>query len=198
MPFPSPPWTLQGDMWLSLFRVGSSGTSYRPPGLYGAAFVDYREGSVLTYRELLVARVIREGAVPRVRVVDIWVDSTASRDGGRALWALPKELAHLHIERGGAGPVSRTSWDASLAGGTLATARATGVRAPAPRTPLRFGVSQEREDRTTVVAGVAGSARVLPWVIHWDFPTDGPLWWLRSHRPLVSLRMTGFQIRFGE
>ena len=185
-------------MWLSLFRVGSSGTSYRPPGLYGAAFVDYREGSVLTYRELLVARVIREGAVPRVRVVDIWVDSTASRDGGRALWALPKELAHLHIERGGAGPVSRTSWDASLAGGTLATARATGVRAPAPRTPLRFGVSQEREDRTTVVAGVAGSARVLPWVIHWDFPTDGPLWWLRSHRPLVSLRKTGVQIRVGE
>jgi hypothetical protein len=88
MPFPSPPWDLHAEMWLSLFAVRDSGREDRPAGLYGAAFVDYGEGGVLSYHELLVARLLGDGRVPRVRVTDIWVDSPESRAGGRALWAL--------------------------------------------------------------------------------------------------------------
>src|SRR5688500_19005620 len=104
MPFPSPPWNLRGTMWLSVFPVRSSGTPRRPAGLYGAAFVDYAEGGVLAYQELLVARLVRDGAVPRVHICDIWVDSAPSRDGGRALWAIPKELADLHRSDRSPGP----------------------------------------------------------------------------------------------
>ena len=75
-------------MWLSLFAV-PRGTPHRPAGLYGAAFVDYREDGVLSYQELLVARAVRDGAVPRVSITDIWVNSPTSRDGGRSLWAMP-------------------------------------------------------------------------------------------------------------
>ena len=46
-------------MWLSLFAVRSSGTTDRPPGVYGAAFVDYHASGVMAYRELLVARLVR-------------------------------------------------------------------------------------------------------------------------------------------
>jgi hypothetical protein len=197
VPFPSPPWNLQGDMVLSLFPLRSSGTTYRPPGLYGAAFVDYREGSVLTYRELLVARLVRVGAAPRVTVTDIWVDSQRSRDGGRSLWAIPKELADLHLRERATGPAVHTSWDAGIAGSALATARASGLRAPVPRAPFRFSTSQQREDGTTVVAGVAGSGRVVPCYVRWGFGPDGPLAWLHGRQPVVSLRVSDFRITFG-
>ena len=54
MGYPPAPWELHGDLWLSLFRL--RGVAGRPDGVYGAAFVTYREPSVLTYHELLVAR----------------------------------------------------------------------------------------------------------------------------------------------
>lgn len=185
-------------MWLSVFKVGRSDTTYRPAGLYAAAFVDYREGSVLTFRELLVARVVRDSTWRRVRITDIWVDSAASRDGGHALWAIPKDLADLRMHERDIGPVSRTSWDATIDGSAVASVRATGVQAPVLRTPFRFGVSQQRENGTTVVAGVSGSARIMPWLVRWDFAAHGPLGWLRGHRPVTSLRMTGFRLRFGD
>ena len=65
-------------------------------------------GSDLTYSELLVARRARStsdgaGSIPRLsgplraslEITDIWVDSPASRNGGRELWAIPKELCDL-------------------------------------------------------------------------------------------------------
>lgn len=184
-------------MWVSLFPVGS-GRPDRPPGLYGAAFVDYQEGGVLAYRELLVARLVRDGRVPRVRVTDIWVDSETSRAGGRSLWALPKEMADLRLSERTQGPATWASGDAGLGGVPLATARLTGVRSPAPRTPLRFSVSQRREDGTSVLARVSGSARSLPCLGSWDFAADGPLGWLRGRRPVLSLRLDGLRMRFGD
>ncbi len=94
--YPAAPWRLHGSMWVTLFwlpHAGVGADDVRPAGLYGAAWVDYVEPSPLSYRELLVARPVRDGVVPRVRITDIWVDSPASRDGGRALWAIPKGLA---------------------------------------------------------------------------------------------------------
>ena len=197
MPFPSPPWSLRGHLWLSLFPV-RSGTVGRPPGLYGAAFVDYAAGAVLSYRELLVARLVLDGAVPRVHITDIWVDSEASREGGRSLWAIPKELAELHIGRRGLGPAARVSCDANIVGAPVAAARFTGARVPSLRTPFRFTVRQEREDGTPVVTTVSGSSRNLPVLARWDFGAQGPLAWLHGRTSVASFEIGDFRITFGD
>lgn len=83
MPFPSPPWLMRAEAWLSLFAVRESGGDDRPSGLYGACFVDYGEGSVLTYHELLVARLVREGRSPQVRITDISSSCSSVRSSAR-------------------------------------------------------------------------------------------------------------------
>lgn len=184
-------------MWLSLFPV-RTGTPDRPAGFYGAAFVDYRDGGVLTYRELLVARLVRDDALlPRVQVTDIWVDSEPSRDGGRSLWAIPKDLAELHVLDRSQGPATRTSCDANVTGSPVAAARFTGARVPSLRTPFRFSVAQEREDGTRVVTPVSGSSRNLPVLGRWDFGADGPLAWLHGRTPVASFRLGDFRLTFG-
>lgn len=196
VPFPSPPWHLRGTLWLSLFAV-RSGTSDRPPGLYGAAFVDYTDPGVLSYHELLVARLVRDQSMPRVHISDIWVDSETSRDGGRSLWAIPKDLADLHLAERGLGPAARTAWSSSTSGTPIAAAAFTSLPGAALRTPVTFTVLQHREDSTPVVTGVHGSARTLPCTGGWRFGTDGPLAWLRGRRALASFRMSDFRLTFG-
>jgi acetoacetate decarboxylase len=183
-------------MWLSLF-VARQGAADRPAGLYGAAFVHYREGGVLAYRELLVARLVRDGAVPRVRITDIWVDSRTSLEGGRTLWAIPKELADLHQRTRRVGPVTRTAWSARVAGTPIAAAGFTATPGVAPRSPLFFTVFQQREEGTPVVAHVTGSARSLPCAGGWRFGTDGPLAWMRGRRAVASFLLSDFRVTFG-
>ena len=196
VPFPSPPWSMRGTLWLSLFAVGT-GTPDRAPGLYGAAFADYTEGSAVTYHELVVARLVREGVTPRVRVTDIWVDSPVSRDAGRSLWALPKQLADLHMADRPVGPATRTSWDAGVSGTPLAAARFSVARVPALRTPFRFSLTQQRDDGGRVVTPVAGSSRNVPAAARWDFALDGPLAWLHGRVPIASFRVDGVRMTFG-
>lgn len=184
-------------MWLSLFPVRSSRTTDRSAGLYGVAFVDYQEGSTLTYQELLVARLIRGGGVPRVRITDIWVNSTASRDGGRSLWAIPKELADVEVNDTWLGLGARTSWEAKLGRSPVASARFTGVRGAPLRTPFRFSTSQQRDAGSMVQAKVSGSAKSLPCLGKWDFAEDGPLSWLRGRSPALSFRLSEFRLTFG-
>ena len=197
MPFPSPPWKLRGDLWLSLFPVRHGSTTDRPAGLYGVAFVDYREGGVLSYRELMVARLVRDGAAPRVHVTDMWVDNPTSRAGGRSLWALPKELADLHVTDRRAGPAARTRWSASVGGRQVAEAAFTALPSAALRTPFAFTTAQQREDGSPVLARVTGTARSLPCLGGWRFGTDGPLSWLRGRRPVASFGMADFRLTFG-
>lgn len=183
-------------MWLSLF-VAATGTAARPAGLYAVAFADYRTGGVLDYRELLVARLVRDGVVPRVTVTDAWVDSPASRDGGRSLWAIPKELADLHVAARHAGPAALASGDASVNGSPVAAARFTGVRVPTVRTPFAFTVGQEREDGTTVVTPVSGSSHSLPVLGRWDFGADGPLAWLHGRTAVGTIVLSDVRLNFG-
>ena len=193
-------------MWLSLFPVRTA-TASRPAGLYGVAFVDYAPGGTLSYRELLVARLVRDGVVPRVRITDIWVDSEASRDGGRSLWAIPKELAELHVTSRPVGPATRTGCDANLNGSAIAAARFTAARVPSLRTPFAFTVSQEvgdRDlagrnvtDRPALLTGVAGTSRNLPVSSRWDFGADGPLAWLHGRTPVGSFVLGDFRLTFG-
>ena len=206
MPFPSPPWQMRAQAWLSLFAVRDSGRDDRPSGLYGACFVDYGEGSVLTYHELLVARPVREGRSPQVRITDIWVDSPASRDGGRSLWAIPKNLANLPLRSGDYGPVVRTSFTGVADGQHLASA--SFVSAPGAalvRLPFATSTSQLRrqvpgsglDDEEVVVSAFTGSTRAVPARARWRFDPDGPLAFLAGRRPLASFRLRDSRLRFG-
>ncbi len=200
MPFPSPPWQMRGNLWLSVFVVASSapdGTTDRPAGVYGVALVDYTEGSELTYQELLVARLVRDGVVPRVSITDIWVDSLASMEGGRCLWAIPKELARFEHTDRRTGPFTHSSWEAATDDVPVASAWFDGIRSPALRTPFRASTLQHRADGREVVTGFGGSTRALPCLGMWQFAPQGPLGWLKGRQPVVSWRLPDFRMTFG-
>lgn len=201
MTYPAAPWDMHGQLWLSLFRVRPGDHPGRPAGVYGVALVAYEDPSPLTYSELLVARPVREAGGRRVHITDIWVDSADSRDGGRELWAIPKDLAAFaRTTRGHR--LQRTSWSVAVDGVPTVSARFTDVSRNAPRLPFRGSTWQVRpEDHPSagaeVVAHLRGSARSLPARGDLEFDIDGPLGWLAGKRPLASFRMTDFSMSFG-
>jgi Acetoacetate decarboxylase (ADC) len=197
MTFPSPPWRMQGQLWLSLLRTSVAGPGERPAGTYGVALVDYQPGSPLTYGELLVARPVSFPSGPpagrHVTVTDIWVDSEPSREGGRSLWAVPKELAAFTWsteQRDGRRPVS-----AAVPG--IATAEFGAPPVVLPRTPFSGTTWQPREDGSSVVAPLTGSSRAFVVRGSWTFDPDGPLGWLTGARTLASFVMRDFRMTFG-
>ena len=211
VPFPSPPWQMRAQVWMSLFAVRSSGRPDRPSGVYGAAFVNYEPGSELTYHELLVARLVRAGRSAHVRITDIWVDSPTSRDGGRSLWAIPKHLADLPLDSGAVGPVERTSFSGVADGQHLATARFTTLpKAAVVRMPFATSTSQLRDPGTgepagpvegasdeVVVSPFTGSHRGVPSRARWTFDASGPLGFLHGRRPVASFRLRDTKLNFG-
>lgn len=104
--YPSAPWNLQGQLYGSIWTVPVNQFRVELPeefkplvnlGRIGvfAGFVDYQPGSILTYHELIAGVVIRRRTSWRLafNVTHIWVDDAASKQGGRELWGVPKELA---------------------------------------------------------------------------------------------------------
>ncbi|MDQ4006695.1 MAG: acetoacetate decarboxylase family protein [Actinomycetota bacterium] len=188
--FPPAPWSVRGQMHLSLWRVGRR--------VVGTAFVDYQPGSDLTYAELLRARPARVGLRPAATVTDIWVDSAASCAGGRALWAIPKEMATFSLEPGtpdGAEPFYGVAHDGNKA--LLARAEFTGGRALLRRRTFSSCTRQQRDDGEVVVAGLSGSATVRRARARWELPDHGPFADLRGRRPLASVVLEDFELRFG-
>jgi acetoacetate decarboxylase len=196
---------MHGHGWLSMFRL--RGVERRPDGTYIAAFVLYEAPSPLTYSELLVARVLDRR---QVEITDIWVDSVPSRDGGRALWAIPKDLCDFTLEHRHTGVVSRASWSAST-DRSIATASFTDLSRLVPRLPFS-GLSTRQPplpDATSdpglpdadgsapVTAVLRGSARTMACRGAWDFAPTGPLGWLRGQRQVASFRMADFTMLFG-
>jgi hypothetical protein len=182
--YPPSPWSMRGQLYLSLWRIGRR--------LVGTAFVDYRAGSELEYGELLRARLTRAGGRPAVTITDIWVDSPASRAGGRALWAIPKELAVFRLEHG-----SVFRGEAQDEDGLLAAAEFTGHRRLPGRLPYRSRTRQQRDDGDVVAAPLSGTASVRPARASWEFPGGGPFADLRGRRPLLSVVLDDFALRFG-
>ncbi|UWP85121.1 acetoacetate decarboxylase family protein [Dactylosporangium fulvum] len=198
MAYPPEPWSLRGRMFVSVWVLPAAAVPALPGELAGAvhvvrcagravvgtAWVDYRPGGDMTYRELLAATLVRAGARPRVTISHIWVDSVDSRDGGRELWGIPKELAELAIGEGAAEAAAIAS--ASLHGGTGLPVRL----------PVAFRVVQAlaAKVRTTPVRATAryGTARV-----GWRVAPDGPLGFLAGRRPLLSVVADDFRMRFG-
>jgi hypothetical protein len=209
--YPPEPWDLRGEMHLSVFAVPRSAlpalpaplaAAARPLGpraLVGAAWVDYRPGGVLTYRELLAAVLVRERGRPRVSIVDIWVDSVASRDGGRALWGIPKDLAQLTLQPGAAGgTVAAASIGAEpgsvpgpIGAATFSAGRRLPGRWPTPMTVLQAYGDGVRRTRVRGRTGLRlGSGT-------WRVDANGPLGYLAGRRPLLTVTLTDFRLRFG-
>lgn len=199
VPYPPPPWHMRGSLWMSVFRLAQDASPRHPAGTYGVALVDYVDPSPLTYAELLVARTTRTYDGRRaVTITDIWVDSPASMAGGRALWAIPKELCDFDMDSSFRGPVTTTDWTATLERRPIAEASFTDVSRLAPRAPSKGLVMQPPIDDHTepVITAMRGTARALPCRGRWSFDADGPLAFLREARQLGSVRMKDFRLRF--
>lgn len=195
MTYPPAPWSMYGDLWMSLYRVTDD--PGRPSGVVAVAWVRYREPSPLTYHELLVARPRPDAPGSPVTISDIWVDSADSRDGGRALWAIPKELCDFSMESSRTGPLRRATWQASVEGQEIASARFTDVSSATVPLPFRGGTHQEWDDGTVARASLTGRARTLPARGSMEFAEDGPLGWLAGRRALASVAISGFEMTFG-
>ena len=216
--YPPAPWNLRGDLWCSTFWVGGTHETQgpggvRPRGVYGCALVDYRSGGVLTYRELLVAR-LRRPMTPRVTITDIWVDSEVSLAGGRGLWAIPKGMAELDFDAAGSAGSDGTAMriDASVAlpstepvPGPVVSVDARAVGPLAVPAPFSFGTVQRREhvpdagpeEHGEITTTVSGRARLAPVRSTWTFAPDGALGWLGGARQLGSFVLADFAMSFG-
>ncbi|MFI6984884.1 acetoacetate decarboxylase family protein [Embleya sp. NPDC050154] len=160
--------------------------------LVAAAWVVYEPGGVLAYREFLVAMLVREGLRPRACIRDIWVDHTIARDGGRALWGIPKEMARIDIRQYTDGGVNARAETAHCLARAEFTPRLTVPR----RWTLAGRIVQTLDGRAKRSrARVRTGLRIAS--ARWEFPLDGPLAALSGRRPLVSLSLRDFRLRFG-
>ncbi len=191
--YPEAPWTMTGQLWLSLFKVREGDHPDREPGVYGVALVNYEEPSPLTYGEILVARPYNKA----VNITDIWVDSIQSVHGGRDLWAIPKDLCDFTLDVSTKGPMTKARWTASLDGVPIAAARFTDVSRAMVRLPFKGNTWQQRENGEEVTAALVGSSKAAPCRAHWDFNPDGALGWLAGKRSIASFRQADFTMSFG-
>lgn len=211
--YPPQPWDLRGQLYLSVFAVPRSALPALPErlaavvrpvpfgrhALVGAAWVRYEPGGVLHYRELLAAVLIHERGRPRVSITDIWVDSVASRDGGRALWGIPKDLADLDLRIAPGGDLVAAAGTGPEPGDQRAPIGSAsfrrGLRLPG-RWPTPLSVAQELAG-SVVRTPVRGSAGLRVGGAAWRLEAGGPLGYLAGRRPLLSLTLTDFRLRFG-
>lgn len=148
----------------------------------------YEPGSVLEYEELLVAVLARRGPLLRVCVTRIWVNSEASRAGGRQLWAIPKETARLDIR---SRPRTVANADGIAAGAMVDCFGVPG------RWPIRYKLTQQ-DERGKRESPVRLRARLSFAASAWRMHRDGPLTWLCGRKPIMSLRLRDFDMLFGD
>lgn len=197
--YPAEPWDLRGQMHVSAFLVplgdvpvdlppGCTPVRIAGRGVVGAAWVSYEPGGVLSYREIMATLLVRRGRRLLPTIVRIWVDSEASRDGGRALWGIPKELARFTVE----GSFHAAEDDK----GPIAVAVLRPRRALPWRLPVRFAVVQWLDGRAKV-SPVRSTALLAPTTVTFDADPSGPLGFLAGHRPFASFSLRDFRMSFG-
>jgi Acetoacetate decarboxylase (ADC) len=198
--FPPEPWELRGQMFASTFLVPHKQVPIvAPPGwspvrvggrcVVTTAWVDYAPGGVLSYRELMATLLVRRGRAVAPTILSIWVDSEASRDGGRALWAIPKELATFDF--------AGVRMAAAAPDGTPIAAGQVRRRTALPRpVPVSFSVVQER-DGAALVSPVRARGKLAHGSATFDAAAAGPLGWLAGRRPTTSVQLTDFEMTFG-
>jgi len=134
-PLPAAPWTLHGEAIVGLKIVRSDiAQRFVPPDakvvriwpgrtLAILYLAHYQHSPVGEYRELIVAPALvsRHGRVG-FWISNIYVDSETSMAAGRAIWALPKQMASLEWGAGGVssvGPQLRVSASVAAAGRSM-------------------------------------------------------------------------------
>jgi Acetoacetate decarboxylase (ADC) len=203
MTYPPEPWLLRGRMRVAVWLVPVRYLPAMPTALartvrvvrlgrravVGAAWVEYRPGGVLRYNELLAAVLTRAGLRPRVTITDIWVDSAVSRDGGRELWGIPKDIARFAFT----GDHALAANDAHTLG--EATIK-RGLRLPG-RWLIGFRVVQSLDGRPKT-SRVRATARLSVGRSRWAIPPAGPMSHLARRQPLLTVTADDFQILFGD
>ena len=197
--FPPEPWQLRGQLHASALLVPPAELPLDlPPGwrpvriggrvVVGVAWVAYEPGGVLSYSELMATVLVRRGLRVLPHIFAIWVDNEASRDGGRALWGIPKELAEFDFAEPGIA--------ARDAAGPIAAAQVRPARPLPGRWPVRFSVVQALQGAAKV-SPVRARAGVAVSRVSLDVAPDGSLGFLAGHRPLVSFTLRNLEMSFG-
>ena len=198
--YPPEPWDLQGLGYVALWLVPTRALpalpdGVRPVSVFGRSvvatgFVDYQPGGLLPYHEVLAAPLVRSRWRVGVSITDIWVDSAASKAGGRELWGIPKELADFSMTH-------QPSFDgvARVDGELVASARVAprpwSVRLPFPLRGTVWQTLNSALARTPLRA--TGRVRAA----RGEWRVGGPLAWLAPYRPLVTIFAEDFGLRFG-
>lgn len=181
--------------WLPTDRVPDTPEGLEPLLLRGralvlTAWVRYRPPSPLTYHELLTAVVGHEQNRVAASVTDIWVDSAASRAGGRELWGIPKELAALDLTSG------RAVTGTAATGDTWISTAAYKIRGGLPlSTPSGLTIVQAFGDclkHSTI--RVCGKPRFA--TASWNVNPEGPLDYLTGRSPFLNLSLHNFDMTF--
>ena len=104
---PTSPWHLEGDALIIIGRLGrhyarslaGSVSNLIAPRLLGSiatvSFIRYSTTPVGPYHELAVTPGVIWRGIPAAFVSHMLVDNARSQRGGRAIWGLPKEMAHF-------------------------------------------------------------------------------------------------------
>ena len=200
--YPPAPWVLRGQANFSVLAVRSQSLPSVPAGftplriggfgLVLAGWVDYQDGSILRYGELLAAVAGRWAGGISATVTHMWVDSPASRAGGRELWGYPKELASFELAIDPSGTARACDPDgAELARGTF-SARLTWPW----RLSIGGGTVQPLDGRLVEVRARFGSRPALGRGSI-SAPPDSPLAFVNGARTLLSLGLQDFEFTFG-
>jgi hypothetical protein len=197
--YPPEPWDLRGQLHGSLFLVPLHDIPVDlPPGcrpvrlggqaVVGAVWVSYEPGGVLSYSELMTTLLVRRGWRLLPTITHIWVDSVESRDGGRALWGIPKGLASFVFDRG---DLSARDDEGPLATGSVRPQ----LKLPG-RWPVRFSLVQWLDGRAKV-SPVRSSSTVSLARATFEADPSGPLAFLAGRRPVLSFSLGDFRMSFG-
>jgi hypothetical protein len=202
--YPPEPWDLRGRLHASAFLVPADDVKVDlPPGcelvrlrgrlVVGAVWVDYEPGGVLSYRELMTTVLVRRGLRVLPTITHIWVDSEISRDGGRALWGIPKDLAEFEFDGPRAGGTHFAARDDA---GPLARGWVQQTRRLPGRLPVRFKIVQRSHGRAKV-SPVRSTAAVALAKGSFEADPSGPLAFLSGRTPIASFVLRDFRMSFG-
>jgi hypothetical protein len=199
--YPSSPWNLNATAHVSFWRVPSKdfrvslGEGIEPLSilrsvLVATGFVNYEATGDLTYRELFLAVLVKAQRKWAVNVPLIWVDSAAALQGGRDLWAIPKQLASFSIHG------SKLSADSPDPQSRLAELSFT-PRIRLPGRPEGSAYVIQARLGTLLRTPMSASTQIEYGSGRWYIPEASPLSILRGRWPLFSVKFSAARVRFG-
>lgn len=189
--YPPPPWRLRGRAFAAAWLVrdleapipsGWAPLKLGPFHLLGAVWAGYGLGGDLSYRELALGLVVRKGAALAVTLPWVWVDSQASQAGGRALWAIPKDMAAFRQD------ATAMTAETPLGPAGLQPRRRG---AHMGRRTLGFATAQPDQGRT-IMARASITADIRWARADWRLPIALPA------KPLMSFELEDLQLVFGD